>query len=342
MLLLLGSGVGKILCGKDVEFPTAIYVVSIVTSDASPFWYYYVLDVTAEGRDSIVRYVRVAPFDSMCAEAVTVKAMTKRLPGVSLSELTPQGNLCAVNAASINRDLRRRTRTAAIDDSVRFGIVASCGSRTVALHLPFPEQVKLERLRKTAPQLARWWDIQQSIKDRAFGAGQVFYNVTAAQEEELQREGQTVVPELLSGRFDAGLQAVCPPGKDCRPASFRDELRFYVGPVGRSANTPKLAQASQYKFRRYVDPKYPPLAMQARIAGTVKLELSVDKNSGETRDIKVLLGHPVFLPSVMDAVKQWQFVPEELPARASQIPADIVFEWTCPKPLQRQAGGSVR
>ncbi|SPF51313.1 hypothetical protein SBA4_4600002 [Candidatus Sulfopaludibacter sp. SbA4] len=169
----------------------------------------------------------------------------------------------------------------------------------------------------------------------------MFYNVTAAQEEQLQRDGQGVVPELLSGHFDAGLQSVCMPGEDCRSASFGDELRQYVGPVGQSAHTPKLAQADQYRFRRYVAPKYPPLAMQARIAGTVKLELSADPNSGEVRDVKVLLGHPIFLTSVMDAVKQWQFVPQELSDKADQIPVDLVFEWTCPKPVQPYAGRNV-
>ncbi|SPF51312.1 hypothetical protein SBA4_4600001 [Candidatus Sulfopaludibacter sp. SbA4] len=168
MIVLLGSGAGG-LSGNDAEVPRDFYIVSIVTSDASPFWYHYILDVTADGPDSIVRYIRIAPFDSMCAEAITVKAATARLMGVSPSDLIPQNNMCAIDAASVNRDLRRRTRTADIDDSERFGIVATCGSRTVALHLPFPEQVKLERLRKTAPQLARWWDIQQSIKERAFG-----------------------------------------------------------------------------------------------------------------------------------------------------------------------------
>jgi outer membrane biosynthesis protein TonB len=151
--------------------------------------------------------------------------------------------------------------------------------------------VELERLRKTSPQLARWWDLQHSVKERAVGSGQV-YDITAEEEERLQRIGKTVVPELLSGRFDAGLHAECPPRQPCRSPSFRDELQQYVGPLGESGHAPKLAQAEEYRFSRYVAPKYPPLAMQARILGTVKLELSVDTNSGDVRDIKVVSGHP--------------------------------------------------
>jgi hypothetical protein len=81
------------------------------------------------------------------------------------------------------------------------------------LNLTFPGQVNLERLRKGAPQLARWWDIGESIKQRAFGTDQIFHNVTDAQEAQLHREGQSVVSELLSGRFDDGLQSDCSPGK---------------------------------------------------------------------------------------------------------------------------------
>ena len=73
--------------------------------------------------------------------------------------------------------------------------------------------------------------------------------------------------------------------------------------------------------------------MQARILGTVKLELSVDTNSGDVRDIKVVSGHPIFLSAVAETVKQWRFVPEELHGKGEHIPADLVFDWVCPKPL---------
>jgi TonB family protein len=207
--------------------------------------------------------------------------------------------------------------------------VATCGARTVALHLPFPEQLKLDRLRKTNPQLAKWWDLHRTVRERAFGERQVFYGVTAAEEERLQQEGQAIVAEVRSGRFDAGLQGGCFREADCRSASFSADLRHYVGPLGRSGHEPKLVQAGQYQFIRYVAPAYPPLAMQARISGTVKLELTVDRAAGDVRDIRVIQGHPIFLNSVQEAVKQWRFAPA---VDSEKIPADLVFQWTCPNP----------
>ncbi len=50
--------------GDDVI--NGFYVVSMVTSDASPFWYHYILHVKTDGHDSLVRYIRIAPMDAMC------------------------------------------------------------------------------------------------------------------------------------------------------------------------------------------------------------------------------------------------------------------------------------
>src|SRR5438552_2137059 len=41
LLVLLGFGAGERLCGKETELPNDFYIVSMVTSDASPFWYHY-------------------------------------------------------------------------------------------------------------------------------------------------------------------------------------------------------------------------------------------------------------------------------------------------------------
>jgi hypothetical protein len=286
--VLLICGTAGRLNADDAPLPTEFYVVSMVTSDASPFWYRYILHVRPEGHGSLVRYVRVAPMDSMCSEAITIKASDVRLPGVFPSDLISSTNPCAIDSTSLNRKLQRKVHTAAIDDSVQFGIVATCGSKEVVLHLPYPEQVNLERLRKKSPELARWWDIQHSIKERAFGPGQVFYDVSEEQAERLQRNGEMVLPELLSGRFDAGMQTPCPEKKPCTRPSFRDFVRGYVGPVGQAGHSPRLLQAGEYRFSRYVPPRYPPLAMQARISGTVKLELELSPNlRHETRLIKI-------------------------------------------------------
>ena len=57
-----------------------------------------------------------------------------------------------------------------------------------------------------------------------------------------------------------------------------------------------------------VAPVYPPLARQARIQGTVFLNVVVTK-AGEVRDVVVMSGHPMLVPAAVEAVRQWRYTP---------------------------------
>jgi protein TonB len=57
-----------------------------------------------------------------------------------------------------------------------------------------------------------------------------------------------------------------------------------------------------------VEPAYPALARQARISGVVQLEAIVGED-GAIRQLRVLSGHPLLVPSARDAVSQWRYRP---------------------------------
>ena len=57
-----------------------------------------------------------------------------------------------------------------------------------------------------------------------------------------------------------------------------------------------------------VDPVYPPLAQQARIQGTVQLQVTIDTN-GRVDRLTVLRGHPLLVSSALEAVRQWSYAP---------------------------------
>lgn len=59
-----------------------------------------------------------------------------------------------------------------------------------------------------------------------------------------------------------------------------------------------------------VEPIYPPLARQARIQGTVILDVTINK-PGDVSDTKLVSGHPMLAPAAIDAVKQWRYRPYE-------------------------------
>lgn len=53
-------------------------------------------------------------------------------------------------------------------------------------------------------------------------------------------------------------------------------------------------------------PVYPPLAKQAKIQGTVRMEVLIDK-TGHIANIALISGHPLLVPPSIDAVKQWTY-----------------------------------
>ncbi len=67
------------------------------------------------------------------------------------------------------------------------------------------------------------------------------------------------------------------------------------------------AVANAFVIRR-VPPKYPDEARQARIQGTVVVEVVVDID-GNVKDVRLISGHPLLAPAAIDAVRQWKFKP---------------------------------
>ena len=67
-----------------------------------------------------------------------------------------------------------------------------------------------------------------------------------------------------------------------------------------------VIQAARLVHR--VDPAYPALARQARIAGTVELA-GVIGTTGQIRELRVVSGHPLLVNAALEAVRQWIYQP---------------------------------
>jgi len=76
-----------------------------------------------------------------------------------------------------------------------------------------------------------------------------------------------------------------------------------------------------------VAPTYPPLARQARIQGTVILSIIITK-AGDVDDVKLVSGHPMLVPAVIDAVKQWKYRPYEENGEPIAIQTTIQVNFT--------------
>ena len=66
-------------------------------------------------------------------------------------------------------------------------------------------------------------------------------------------------------------------------------------------------------------PNYPPLARQARIQGTVRLEAVISKE-GVIENLEVISGHPLLIQAALDAVRRWRYQPTLL----NGVPVEVI------------------
>jgi protein TonB len=71
----------------------------------------------------------------------------------------------------------------------------------------------------------------------------------------------------------------------------------------------------------------PPLAKQARIQGVVKLSAIIAKD-GTIQHLEVISGHPLLIPSALEAVKQWVYQPTLLNGEPVEVVTQIDVNFT--------------
>jgi protein TonB len=102
-------------------------------------------------------------------------------------------------------------------------------------------------------------------------------------------------------------------------------------PVKKEDTRPKRitigGNVQQAKLVRQPKPMYPPLAKQARISGVVHLAAVISKD-GTIQDLKVISGHPLLIPSALEAVKQWVYQPTLLNGEPVEVSTQIDVNFT--------------
>jgi hypothetical protein len=287
------------------------YIVATVVSDAAPFWYRYILDATPTNGGTTVRYVRIAPLDFLCGD-ITVKAIETKMTGATPAKLVGSNDPCALAMETARQSIKKPKVMESIFESIKFSVVASCGGEQRVFELPFREEVDFKGLKREAPRVAALWDLYGQVRAKAFGKNSIFYEITEARDIELQQFGDSLVPELLTGKYDMGFSEFCgrPPllrNPDCDPNPTKTLLHGFRPGLKVPDRTPQLENPEQYHFIRYVAPVYPMIAQRARIESKINLEVVIDKDTGKTLKADVLTGHPLLNQSAIGAALQWQF-----------------------------------
>jgi protein TonB len=71
-----------------------------------------------------------------------------------------------------------------------------------------------------------------------------------------------------------------------------------------------------------VEPRYPVLAVQIRLQGTVRLHAIISRD-GRITALEVVSGHPLLVQSALDAVRQWRYRPTLLDGEPVEVETTI-------------------
>ena len=182
LLLVLGGVIRPVVARAEENGwwkLDGFYVVREAISDASPFWFKYILEVSPYKDGATVRYIRIAPLNSWCRHAITLKAAVVHLRGKSPRDLVGAGNPCVVTHDDFERVIEnsRVAHMEGLFDTALWNVVTRCGNTEKVFHFPYPERLDLDRLKKRSPRVKALWNLESKIVKEVFGKKSVFYDI---------------------------------------------------------------------------------------------------------------------------------------------------------------------
>lgn len=115
----------------------------------------------------------------------------------------------------------------------------------------------------------------------------------------------------------------------CLVHAFLLLLTLAVPALAQEAAPQRLRVGGAVQSKRLVkrvQPVHPPLAIRARITGTVKLSAVIARD-GAISKLEVISGHPLLVQPSLEAVRQWQYEPALLNGQAVEVATtiDVIF-----------------
>ena len=144
-------------------------------------------------------------------------------------------------------------------------------------------------------------------------------------------ETQAIEPSMPEIETDGGCIGCSPVGEG--PGGPGDEDAVGDGPAGAPAagGEPRPVRVGGNidppRKTRHVDPVYPELAKQARLAATVILECVIDRD-GRVQRVTVLRGHPLFDAAAVEAVREWTYRPTRLNGIAVEVVMTVTVRFS--------------
>jgi protein TonB len=85
--------------------------------------------------------------------------------------------------------------------------------------------------------------------------------------------------------------------------------------------------AQQLEVLNRVAPRYPQLARNAHVGGTVRFRTLIGKD-GSIKELKLIDGHPLLIAAAAEAVGQWRYKPMMRDGRPVEVVTEIDVKFT--------------
>jgi periplasmic protein TonB len=163
------------------------------------------------------------------------------------------------------------------------------------------------------PAAEQMQKIVRQIQTDVLSTGQLRTPTRIPQKVEMIKEEEAPPPMQVTGGVVGGVPGGIPGGQ------LGGVIGGIVSATSSLNSIPKFAPVTPQRVRisqgitkglliHRVDPPYPVLARQARVQGEVVLK-AVISTSGQIQDLQLVSGHPMLVPSAIEAVKQWRYKP---------------------------------
>ena len=179
-----------------------------------------------------------------------------------------------------------------------------------------------------AAQAAR---IMKQIQSEVLSTGGLRTPTRIPQKIEMIKEEEAPMP-ISAGGVVGGVPGGIPGGQ------LGGVIGGIVNATSNLAYIPKLQPVVPQRVRisqgvttgmliRRVEPSYPALARSARISGNVVLKAIINRE-GLIQDLQLVSGHPMLVPSAIDAVRQWRYRPYLLNGQPVEVETTITVIFT--------------
>jgi protein TonB len=102
--------------------------------------------------------------------------------------------------------------------------------------------------------------------------------------------------------------------------------RLVIPPPPPIAHKPPISRMMEGNLIQRVEPRYPPLAIQARIQGRVLLRAVISR-AGLIEHLQLVSGHPLLAQAAIDAVSRWRYRPYLLNGEPVEVETEVTVDF---------------